>query len=152
IFQANALPGFSSIHRLPNAVALRNVSTNASFASPHINDVRVGDGDGNTADRRRSILVKNRGPGIGAIGGFPDAATGRTEVVSGWVAGNSGCGKRASATKRADGTVLHALEERVTFVLVVFVLVVFRRRRGRGGRAFLCGIQLAIPLFLLGES
>src|ERR1019366_6913000 len=123
---------------------------NASFAGAHINDVGIGHSDRDTADRRSSILVKNRGPGVRAVDGFPHAATGRTEVVGGRVAGNSGCRERAAATKRADRTVLHSLEERVTFVL--FVLVVFRGLRGRGGRVFLCRIQLAIPLFLLGEG
>src|SRR5208337_8096 len=150
IFQANGLPGFSRIHRLPDAIALRNISANAGFASPYINDVRVGDGNGNTADRRRSILVKNRRPGVGTVGGFPHAATSRTEIVGRRVAGNSGCRQRAATTKRTDRTVLHSLEQRIHFVLVVFV--VFRRWRGRGGSALLRGIRLAVPPFLLGES
>src|SRR5271157_4704830 len=105
ILQANALPGFSSVHRLPDAVTLRDVSANASFTGPHINDVRIGHSDRDTADRRSSILVKNRGPGVRAVDGFPHAATGRTEVVGGRVSGNSGGRKRAAATKRADRTV-----------------------------------------------
>ncbi len=150
ILEANVLPGFSRVHRLPDAVTLADVAANASFAGPHINDVWIGTATAMTADRRRSILVKNRGPGVRAVGGFPDAATGRAEIVGGRVAGNSSRGKRAAAAKRADRTVLHSLEQRVAFFL--FVFVVFRRRRGRGGRAFLRGIPLAIPLFLLGEG
>src|SRR5208283_5265475 len=121
-----------------------------SFARAHIDDVRIGHSDRDTAARRSSIFVKNRGQGVRAVDGFPQPAAGRAEVVGGRVAGNSSRCKRAAATKRADRTVLHALEQRVAFVL--FVLVVFRRRRGRGGRTFLPGIQLAIPLLLLGES
>ena len=124
ILQANALPGFSRVHRLPDAITLRDVSANAGFTSTYINDIRIGHGDRDTADRRSSILVKNRRPSIRAVAGFPDAATGRTEIVGGRVAENSSCRQRAAATKRADRTVLHSLEQRVAFVLVI--LVVFR--------------------------
>ena len=50
ILQANILPGFSSVHRLPDAVPVRDVSANARFAGPHINDVRIGHGDRDAAD------------------------------------------------------------------------------------------------------
>src|SRR5208282_4970268 len=43
VFQTNAVPGFASVQRLPDAVALRVVSANASFGRPHVTDVRFGD-------------------------------------------------------------------------------------------------------------
>ena len=150
ILQANALPGLTSVQRFPHAVALRDVSANASFTGPHVDDIGIGHRNRDTADRRRSILVKNSGPGIRAVGRFPHAATGRAEIVGGRIAGNSGCRKRAAAAKRADRTVLHSPEQRVAFLLVVFVAG--RRWRGCGGRVLLRGIQLAVPLSWLGES
>src|SRR6266404_3623101 len=139
ILQANVLPGFAGVHRLPDAVTMRDVSANARFAGSRIYDIGIGHGDSDTADRRGSVFVKNRRPGVRGVGRLPDAATGRTEVVDGRVAGNSGGSERAAATKGSDRTVLHSLEERVTFVLFVFVFVfvIFRGGIGGAGRIFL---------------
>ena len=136
IFQADVLPGFSGVQRLPDAVALRNVAANAGFAGAHIDDVRIGHRDRDTADRGRSIFVKDRRPGVCAVDGFPYAAAGRSEVVGGGVAGNSRGGQRAASAERANGTILHSLEQRVAFVFFVLVFIVLCRRSGRGG-AFL---------------
>src|SRR5207302_8295619 len=133
---------------------VRDISANASFAGPHINDVGIGHSDSDAADRRGSIFVKNRRPGVRGVGRLPDSATGRTEIVDGRVAGNSSRCERAAATKRSDRTVLQSLEEGVAFVLFVFVFVfvIFRGGIGGGGRIFLRGIHLGIPFLLLGEG
>ena len=68
ILQADVLPGFTGVHRLPDAVTLRDVAANAGFAGSDINHVRVGDGDGDAADAGSAVVVKNRRPGVGAVG------------------------------------------------------------------------------------
>jgi len=77
---------------------------------------------------------------------FHHSTAGGSEIVGGWVARNSGGGQGTSATKRADGAVLHSPEERV-FILVVFIFVVFRRRLGGDGGVFLRASSLRFRSF-----
>jgi hypothetical protein len=47
-------------------------------------------------------IVENRTPGDSAVGGFPDAAARRTQVISFGITGNSGNGGDAPAAVRSD--------------------------------------------------
>ena len=146
IFQSNVLPGFSGVDRLPHAVALRNVAPNASLSGSDIDNARIRNRHRDTADRGRSVLVKDRRPGVGAVGGLPNAAPGCSEVVGGGIARDARSRERTASAERTNRTIFHSLEEGVAFVLVLFGIL----DRGCGRGSFLRG-RLAGALSLLGK-
>ncbi len=150
IFQPDVLPGFSGVHRLPNAVALRNVPANAGLARTHVNRVRFGLGHGQATDRRRSVFFEDWRPGCRAIGRLPYTTARRAKVVGRRIARNTCCRQRPTATKRPDAAILHALEERIAFVLFLFFVLV--RLCGRRSRCLLVSLRFAVPLFSLWEN
>jgi hypothetical protein len=141
---------FPRVHRLPNAVPLRDVAAQAAFARPHIHHVGIGDRNRDAANPRRSVVIEDGRPRVRAVRRFPNASAGGAKIVGRRVAGNSSRGNRPPASIRSDRAVLHPAKQRVALVLVI--LVVFRRWLVRSRGSLLCRIQLAIPLLLLGKS
>src|SRR5207248_1954330 len=60
------------------------------FAAADINDLRIGNRDGDSADRTGWLIVKNRLPGSPIIGGLEDAAIDLGHVKNIWLRGNAG--------------------------------------------------------------
>ena len=121
VAQADVLPGLASVERLVDSVAVTDVAADAGFAGADINGIAIGIGYGEAADRTTTLFIEHWDPALGAVGGLPDSAAGGAEIVGGGIAGDSGCGERASAAEGADQAVLHAFEEFV-FGLVGFVV------------------------------
>ena len=131
VAQAHVLPGFARVERFVDAVAGGGIAADAAFAGADIDDVGIGRRHGQAADGGRLLVVEDGLPGGGAIRGFPDAAAGGAEVVSGGIAGDARGGQGAAAAEWANRTVLHALFG-LLFVLVVIVVLGFIGRGGLG--------------------
>ncbi len=81
--EANGAPRFSGVDGLVDAVAADNVSTDAGLAGSDVDDVGIGLGHCDGADRGRGtfLLVEDRHPIDAAVGGLPDAAGYRAKVI-----------------------------------------------------------------------
>ena len=109
VFQTDVSPGFAGVVRTIDAIAEGDVAANAGFAAASINHVGIGIGDGDAADRGGGgLLIEERIPGIAAVGGFPDAAGDRAEIVGVRLAGHTRNGQGAAAAERADEAPLHS--------------------------------------------
>ena len=74
--------GLAPVRRLVHAVALDDVAPQLHLAESDVDDVGIGRRDGHGADRGRLELpIADRRPGEPAIGGLPQTAAGRPEVV-----------------------------------------------------------------------
>ncbi len=74
--KAQVFPGFTCIGRFVDAIAMGDVAANGCFAHADIDDVGIGGGDCNRADRcTLKEAIRNVFPGDTAIGCFPDATT-----------------------------------------------------------------------------
>ena len=89
ILQPDVLPGLPCIHRLPHAIAVRNISANAGFARPHIDNVRVRLRHRQAAYGRSTLFVKNRRPTGCAVGRLPHSSAGDAKIVSRRIARNA---------------------------------------------------------------
>ena len=97
------------VERLVDAIALRNIAADAGLARAYINGVAIGIGHGQAANGTASLFIEDRRPGHGAVGGLPDSAASRAEIVSRGIAGDAGSGQRASAAKGADEAIFMPL-------------------------------------------
>ena len=98
--------------RLVDAVAGRDVAADVGLAGADVDDVRVGRGDGDRADRRDRLVVEDRLPVDAAVVGLPDAAGGRGRVVGERIARHAGDPRDPPAGRRADRAVVQAGELR----------------------------------------
>src|SRR5258708_1949697 len=109
---------------------------------------------GQAANISSSFFVENWRPTHGAVGGLPDPAASRAEIIGCRIAGNSRSGQRASAAERADQAILHALEELVfrfgRFGFAAGLLVRRSIRCRRRGWVGLDGLRLT-PWLSLGK-
>src|SRR5207244_3452455 len=71
VFQSEVLPCLASVHRLVHAVAIADVAANAGLARTHIDDVVIGRGNGDAADRSDRLTVEQRLPAHARVGGLP---------------------------------------------------------------------------------
>src|SRR5579872_4735520 len=76
VVQAYVFPGLPAVDCFINSISVRDIATNTSFASSHINDVWIGGRNRQASDRADSLLVKNRRPQHRAVGRFPNATAG----------------------------------------------------------------------------
>ena len=113
IAQSNVLPGLAAVERFVDPIPLRNVAANAGFTRADVNRVVIGVGYRQAANGSSSLFIEHWRPTQCAVRGLPYAATGHPEIIGCGIAGNSGCGQRASATEGSDETVLHAFERLV---------------------------------------
>ena len=90
VAQPDVLPRFAGIDGLINAVALRDIPTQASFTGTGIDHVGVGRSNSDCADVAGLFVIEDRFPSSGAIGGFPDTAADRAEIPSIRIAGDTG--------------------------------------------------------------
>ena len=111
VLEADIFPGFASVDRFVDAVAMGNISADTGLSSAHVNHIRIGRRDGDTANGRGLLVVKDGLPSHGAIRGFPDPAAGRAKIVSVGIARNSGSGERASTAEGSDLAVLQAFQK-----------------------------------------
>ena len=111
VAQSNVLPGLSAIKRFEHSVAIGHIAADAGFAGPGVNDVVVGIGNGNRADRRGRFMVEKRFPVHPAIGRFPYPACYRAEEICVRFTRNTGYGQSASTTERADVAPVHATKK-----------------------------------------
>ena len=89
VVKPDVLPGLAAIDGLVNSIAMRNIAADASLSCAYVNNVWVRWRDGDAADGGGSLLVKHRSPGDRAIGGLPDAAARRAEVIGCRIAGDA---------------------------------------------------------------
>ncbi len=109
VFEADVGPGLASVSGFVNAIAEGDVAADAGFAAADVYDVGIGVGNRDGANRRGGgLLIEERVPGDAAVGGFPDAAGDRAEVVGVRLAGDAGDGDGAAAAEGADEAPLHA--------------------------------------------
>ena len=74
VCEAEMRPGFAGVGRLINAIADGEIGAMQSLAAAYINDVGVGGGHGDGADRLRRLGIEDRVPGAAVVVRFPDAA------------------------------------------------------------------------------
>src|SRR5207245_2225825 len=67
-------PGFTRVGGFIDSVAGGEIRALQSFAAADINNVRIGRGDGESADGAGGLIVENGIPGVAEVRGFPDAA------------------------------------------------------------------------------
>ncbi len=80
--EAHIAPRLAAVGGLIDAIPMRDITANRRLAHPRIDDVRVGLGDGNRADRRRGEeAVRDVAPGRAAVIRLPDAARARAVVI-----------------------------------------------------------------------
>ena len=102
IAQAEMLPGLARIGRFVNAVADGKIGAVQSLAAGGINNVGIGRGNGDGADRLSGFVVEDGGPGAAVVVGLPHAAVYLRHVIDVWLAGNAGDGARAAAAEWAN--------------------------------------------------
>src|SRR5688572_12710367 len=84
-----------------------DVAANGLLAGADVDDVRIGLGDGDRADRASEEPVRYGLPRLTAVGGLPNAAAGRTEVVDVGLRRNALDRRGAPAAIRPDFPPLH---------------------------------------------
>ena len=98
--QSHVLPGLAGVGRLVDAVAHHvAVANDPRLAGADPDDVGIGIGDGNGADRRDGLIVEDRHERLAAVGGLPHAAGRGAEIVGVGIAGHARDG-RDSAGRR----------------------------------------------------
>ncbi len=73
VFQAEVLPALAAVEAFPYAVADKRVAADIEVAGADVHDVRVLRVEFDVADGEERLVVENGGPGLAAIGRFPNA-------------------------------------------------------------------------------
>src|SRR5262249_3298320 len=90
------LPGFAGVGGFVHAIALHDIAAQLGFAHAEVEDVGVGFGDGDGADAGAvDLAIGDGAPGEPAVGGLPESAADRAEVV--FERGGGGGGRDRSA-------------------------------------------------------
>src|SRR5438034_1030673 len=98
VAQSNVLPGLSAIKRFEHSIAIGHIAADAGFASPGVNDVVVGIGNGNRADRRSRFMFEQRFPVHATVDRFPYPACYRAEEICVRLTRNTGYSQRTTPT------------------------------------------------------
>ncbi len=118
VAQPDVGPALPCVGGLVDAVARRGVATNARLAGANVDDVGVGGGDGDTADRPGAeVLVGDRLPRHPAIHGLPNAAAGGAHVVHVGLARHPGHRGDPAAAVGTDRTPLQRIEQLLVVAL-----------------------------------
>src|SRR6185312_8720575 len=100
--QAHVLPVLAGIGGLVHAVTDHVAWTDHPWlAGTHPDRIGIGRRDRKRADRRHVLVVEDGDVGVAAIGGLPQAARCRAQVIRGVVAGDADGGRDAPARRRA---------------------------------------------------
>ena len=91
-------PGFPAVYGLINSVAVLAIDTNASLAGPHVDDVRVGLGDGYRADGSHVLFIEDGLPNHAAVRRLPKSSPGRSEVIDLGISRNPGDAENPAAS------------------------------------------------------
>ena len=103
VAEPDVLPGGARVAAAVDAVAGQDVAADAGFAGADEDEVGVGFGHRDRADRGRGDLeVGDGAPVLAAVGGLPEAAAGRAEVGFLGAAGHAGGGDGAAAAIGAE--------------------------------------------------
>ena len=101
--EADVLPGRARVAAPVDAVARQDVAANARLTHPDEDEVGIGFGHRDRADRRRVDLEVGDGePVFAAVGSLPEAAAGRAEVGLLRAAHDARSGNGAAAAIRAE--------------------------------------------------
>ena len=114
-FEADVLPRRAGVGRFVDAVAHHvRVADRPRFAGTGPHDARVGWRNGQCADRLHALIIEDRPEGARAVGGLPDAARRRAEVVRRRVARDTRHGSDAPAVLGAHVLKARRLHRRGT--------------------------------------
>jgi len=84
-------PSAAGVDELVDAIAMGSVAADGLFAHAGVDDIGIGLGDGERADGAGfEEGVGDGGPGGASVGGFPNAAAGRAEIVCVGLGGAAG--------------------------------------------------------------
>ena len=102
-------PGLSRVLGFVDAVAgMQRVGAGGVFAHAGIDNVWVGFRHSDRSDGTgRDLPVGDGEPGESTVGGFPDAASGRAEIINLGLRRNAGDGGGASSAEGTDGAVMN---------------------------------------------
>ena len=109
--QADVRPGLAAIGRAVDTIAVRHVAADAALAHARVQHVRIGRGQGERA--YRGTLKEAVGdvlPVHAAVGGFPHATAGRTEVEDARIRRVTRDCSDAPSTERANQAILQRFE------------------------------------------
>ena len=111
--QAYVGPGVTGVGRLVDSVAVtRRHAANRFFTRPNVNDVCVGLGNRDGADRANiKVPVRDVFPTDSCVFGLPDAAAGGAHVIELRVIGHASHGRHSPAAIGPDHPPLHNVEE-----------------------------------------
>ena len=111
VFETHAPPCLARVHRLVNSVAMRDIAAYRRLAHAHVNDIRIGVGDGDRTDRTcaKDRVVAHRLPVHAAVRCFPNAAARRAVVIDKRLRGNAGDSRGTTAAIRSDAAILKCL-------------------------------------------
>jgi len=104
-------PGFTRVGGFIDSVAGGEIRALQSFAAADVNNVRIGRGDGESADGAGGLIVENGIPGVAEVRGFPDAAVDGGHVEHIGLMRNARDGDGAASAERADAAPAHFGEE-----------------------------------------
>src|SRR5205807_1010423 len=111
IAQPDMLPGLAGVERFVDAITVGDVATRTGLAGAHIDDIVIGVGDCDGANRCDLLLVEQRLPGNPGVGALPYTAGHRAEIPRRRVARDSAHRDDSPAPERSDLTPLHATEQ-----------------------------------------
>ena len=101
LVEPHVRPGLSGVGRPIDPVAHHvHVADGPGLAGPGPDGAGIGRGHGQRPDRGHRLAVENRIPTVAAVGGLPDAAGSRPDVVGVRVAGNARGGRDPVADGR----------------------------------------------------
>ncbi len=113
LLEPHGLPGLPGVGRFEDAEAGLGAAEDVGFARSGPDDVRIGFGDGQVADRHRRHIVEDGLPGRPGVDGLEDAARGRAGIEDRAAAGGDGdVGAPPAEVGGADEPPLDVLEGR----------------------------------------
>ena len=108
--QSQVRPRFSVVDRLVHAVADRQVRADDAGAAAHVDDVRIGRGDRDRADRAGGLVVEQRHPVGAVVGTAPHAAVVEAGIEHARLRGHAGEGAGPTGAHWPDGTPMERAE------------------------------------------
>ena len=100
-------PGLTGICRFVDAVADRQVRALQALTAADVNDIGIGGGHRNTADRAGRLFVEDWRPGVTVVRRFPNSAVHRCHIKDIWFGSHARHGSEGgvgadSATRRTE--------------------------------------------------
>ena len=111
VAQSQVSPGLAGVGRFVDAVSGGKIRPLQAFAAAHVDDIRIGRGDRDRADRAGGLLVEDGIPRAAVVVGLPDAAVAHADVEDVRLAGDARGGTGAPASQGSDGPPAHFREQ-----------------------------------------